>query len=100
MPTDSAEALFWFVEQTIQRDLPEELAFLRGYDRAKRRMQGVVDLPDRLIDLFIRLCTQNNGTLSAAKRQGHFASLTDDERTRLEDAVRQGFGDLDDAGDE
>ena len=40
------------------------------------------------------------GRRRGIQRQGHFASLTDDERTRLEEAVRQGFGDLDDAGDE
>ena len=43
--TRQAEALFRFVEQTIERDLPEELAFLKGYDRTKRLMQDVVDLP-------------------------------------------------------
>lgn len=89
--TRQAEALFRFVEQTIERDLPEELAFLKGYDRTKRLMQEVVDLPSRKLDLFIRLCQQNGGVLSAAKRKSHFAELTDDEIGRLEDAVRRGF---------
>ena len=90
--TTQAEALFRFVEQTIDRDLPEELAFLRGYDRTKRLMQDVVDLPARKLDLFIRLCRQNGGSLSAAKRQAQFAMLRDDEIARLEEAVRRGFG--------
>ncbi len=89
--TRQAEALFRFVEQTIERDLPEELAFLRGYDRTKRLMQEVVDLPSRKLDLFIRLCRQNGGTLSAAKRQSQYPLLSDDEIERLEEAVRQGF---------
>jgi hypothetical protein len=89
--TVQTEALFRFVEQTIDRDLPEELAFLRGYDRTKRLMQDVVDLPARQLDLFIRLCRQNGGSLSAAKRRSQFAMLRDDEITRLEEAVRQGF---------
>jgi hypothetical protein len=89
--TAQTEALFRFVEQTIERDLPEELDYLRGYDRTKRLMQGVVDLPDRKLDLFIRLSHQNGGKLSAAKREGLFAMLTDEEVARLEDAVREGF---------
>jgi len=89
--TFQTEALFRFVEQTIERDLPEELDYLRGYDRTKRLMQGVVDLPDQKLDLFIRLCSQNGGKLSAAKREGQFAMLTDNEIKRLEDAVREGF---------
>ena len=89
--TAQTEALFRFVEQAIERDLPEELDYLRGYDRTKKLMQGVVDLPDRKLDLFIRLCHQNGGALSPAKRQGQFAMLSDDEVTRLEDAVREGF---------
>ena len=90
--TAQAEALFRFVEQTIDRDLPEELAFLRGYDRTKRLIQDIVDLPARKLDLFIRLCRQNGGSLSAAKRQAQFAMLRDDEIARLEEAVRRGFG--------
>ena len=88
------EALFRFVEQTVDCDLSEELAFLRGYDRKKRLMQDVVDLPARKLDLFIRLCRQNGGSLSAVKRQPQFAMLSDGEITRLEEAVRQGFGPL------
>jgi hypothetical protein len=52
-----------------------------------------VDLPDRLIDLFIQLCLQNNGRLSARKREAHFAFLTDDEMAGMENAVREGYAD-------
>ena len=89
--TLQAEALFRFVEHAIERDLPEELAFLRGYDRTKRLMQHVVDLPSRKLDLFIQVCRQNGGRLSAAKRKSQFAMLRDEEINRLEEAVREGF---------
>jgi len=36
-------------------------------------------MPDRLIDLFIQLCLQNNGRLSTGKRESHFGFPTDDE---------------------
>jgi hypothetical protein len=48
-------------------------------------------MPDRLIDLFIRLCLQNNGGLSARKISAHFDFLTDEELTAMEQAVQNGY---------
>ena len=90
--TPQAEALFGFIEQTIDTDLPNELGFLVNYDKTKRAIQEIVDLPDRQIDLFIRFCLQNNGRLSERKRTSHFASLTDDEIARMEGAVQDSYG--------
>lgn len=55
-------------------------------------MQEVVDLPDRHLDLFIRLCLQNHGRLSQAKRESTFRALRDDEIERLEQCVMDGYG--------
>lgn len=90
--TAQAEALFSFTERAIETDLAEELGFLARYDLARRAIQEVVDLPDRQIDLFIRLCIQNRGRLSAAKRASHFDRLTDEEVARLEEAVQSAYG--------
>lgn len=88
-----AEALFGFVQETLEKELPEELLFLRNYDIARRRMREVVDLPNRPADLFVRLCLQNKGTLSKAKRQSpEYAALTDHEIAGLEQAVAEAFG--------
>jgi hypothetical protein len=89
--TAQAESLFGFVEQVIGTDLAAELTFLRNYDATKKALQEIVDMPDRLIDLFIRLCLQNKGVLSASKRRGLFGQLTDDEVMRMETAVREGY---------
>jgi hypothetical protein len=91
--TAQAEALSDFVMLTIEHELVEELDFLANYDRTKQAIQEIVDLPDRLIDLFIQLCLQNNGRLSARKREAHFAFLTDDETAGMENAVREGYAD-------
>ncbi len=77
--TPQAEALFRFIEHTIDTELVEELSFLASYDETKKAIQDIVDMPDRQIDLFIRFCLQNNGALSARKRSSHFDSLADDE---------------------
>ena len=90
--TSQAEALFRFIEQTIDTELVEELAFLANYDETKRAIQEIVDMPDRQIDLFIRFCLQNNGRLSAQKRASHFDSLSEDEIARMEQAVQSAYG--------
>jgi hypothetical protein len=82
--TPQAEAIFRFIELTINTELASELAFLAKYDMAKKAIQEVVDMPDRQIDLFIRFCLQNNGRLSARKRASHFDFLSDEEIARME----------------
>jgi hypothetical protein len=49
-------------------------------------------MPDRKIDLFIQACLQNNGRLSARKRTSHFEFLSDEEVTRMEEAIRSAYG--------
>src|SRR5262249_34141519 len=86
--TAQTEALFTFVERVIETDLIQELDFVRNYDKAKTAIQSIVDMPDRLIDLFIRLCAQNKGVLSAPKRKNHFPMLTDEEVTQMQQVIR------------
>ncbi len=91
--TPQAEALFRFIDQTIDTELARELAFLANYDATKRAIQNIVDMPDRQIDLFIRFCLQNNGRLSARKRASHFNDLTDEEIDSMEQVVQSTYGD-------
>jgi hypothetical protein len=90
--TAQAEALFAFIQKTVETELVEELRFLANYDSTKAAIQTIVDMPDRQIDLFIRFCLQNHGQLSARKRASHFAALTDDEIARMEQAVQSAYG--------
>jgi hypothetical protein len=90
--TPQTEALFRFIDQTIDTELAGELAFLANYDSTKKAIREIVDMPDRQIDLFIRFCLQNNGRLSARKRAGHFDALSDEEIARLEQAVQFAYG--------
>ncbi|HPJ12085.1 MAG TPA: Fic family protein [Caldisericia bacterium] len=89
--TTQSEALYEFVTKTIEEELLEELSFLVNYDNTKKAIQDIIDMPDRLIDLFIQLCLQNNGRLSAKKRATHFDFLTDEELSGIEQAVRDGY---------
>ncbi|MGE0278290.1 MAG: Fic family protein [Nitrospiraceae bacterium] len=86
--TAFAEYLYDRVAETVRRDLKEELGFVAVFDRALAGVRDRVDMPDRKASLFVRLCMQNGGHLSAAKR-AQFAELTDSELAQLEAAVQQ-----------
>ena len=90
--TTAAGALYGFVEETIEKELPSEVRFIRQYDKARRLMREVVDLPNRHADLFIRLCLQNNGRLSKSKRGlPEFDQLSNEEIAKLEEAVTEAY---------
>ena len=91
--TAQVESLFRFIESAVQVELVQELTFLQNYDRTKRALHDIVDMPDRQIDLFIRFCLQNKGSLSTKKRASHFSSLTDKEIRQMERAVQEGYSD-------
>ena len=83
-----AEYFFDRVAETVHRDLKEELGFVAVFDQALAGVREVIDMPDRRASLFVRLCMQNGGQLSAAKRS-QFAELTDAEIGALELVVQQ-----------
>lgn len=89
--TPQAEALFKFIQHTIDTELTEELVFLVNYDKTKSAIQEIVDMPDRLIDLFIRFCLQNNGRLSETKRLKYFDALSEPEINKMEQAVKAAY---------
>ncbi len=89
--TVMAERLFEFVEDTIRHELRAELDFLVQYDVIKQDLQGIVDMPDRKLNLFIRLCLQNKGRLARCKRD-EFDKLTETEIDAMENVVLTHLG--------
>ncbi len=83
-----AEYLYDRVADTVRRDLKEELGFVAVFDQALTAVREIVDMPDRRASLFVQLCMQNGGRLSAAKRP-QFPELSDVEIARLEAQVQQ-----------
>ena len=81
--TTQAEALFGFIQETIETEMVSELEYLAAFDSATKRIRRVVDMPDRRLSLFIRLCLQGKGRLSKSKRR-QFKELTDEECAQLE----------------
>ncbi len=90
--TPHAEFLYRCVRQTIERDLPGEADFLRGYDAFCRGVSALLDMPDRTLDLLFRFLRQNGGHLSQRAREREFASLTGEEVHRIEEIFRETLG--------
>ena len=85
--TIQTEYLCAVIEAAVTHDLPNELNFLENYDEAKGLMKQRVDMPDKLIDLFIRFTNQNNG-IFPKKRRNTFQMLRDDEIEALQPFFR------------
>lgn len=89
--TPHAEFLYACVKQTVEEDLPREAEFLKRYDRFRSRIEAIVDMPDRTIDLLFRFLHQNGGRLSRRAREKEFELMTDIEISEAEAAYTASF---------
>ena len=89
--TPHAEFLYACVRKTIEDDLPHEAEFLARYDHFRRRIDDIVEMPDRTVDLLFRFLHQNGGRLSKRAREQEFERLTDAEVADVEEAYRVSF---------
>lgn len=90
--TAHAEFLYKCVEETVTRDLPQEVAYLEGYDEFSRRVQEeTADMPEKTVNLLAQFLRQNNGRLSKRARSREFARLSPDEVGRVEELYGRCF---------
>lgn len=82
--TSHAEFLYRCVQETVQRDLPDEVAYLEAYDRFSREVQTIVDLPERTVQLLVGFLEQGDGKLSKRARANEFGKLEEHEREEVE----------------
>jgi hypothetical protein len=82
--TRQAEFLADSVVETVRQTLPREIEYLRNYDRAKRRIEAFLELPDATFDLMMGFLRQNGGQFSQRARTKEFAKLTDEEALSIE----------------
>jgi hypothetical protein len=93
--TKLVEIFYDFVRETIETELPAEADYLLRYDSARKEMRGIVDLPDRIAELFIKCCLQNGGVLSKKKQKlEEFEELTSEEIGALESIITELFPEL------
>jgi hypothetical protein len=87
--TPLVEALYGWIERTIETDLRQELDFLVRFRAGRTAAREIVDLPDKDLDLFVVLVLRGEGRLSGTKRKAKFAQLTDAEVEAMETAIRE-----------
>jgi len=92
--TPHAEFLYGCVRKTIEEDLPRETNFLARYDQFRARIEVMVDMPDRTLELLFRFLRQNGGRLSKRAREGELAAMSDGEVASAEQAYADLFHDL------
>ena len=90
------EFLCWALLQAIEKDLREEIDFLVGFGRAQKSLNELLDWPRHDLSLFIRVVHQNNDRLSNAKKESHFAWMTEEEIALAEARVKDAFSMTDD----
>jgi hypothetical protein len=78
------------IHATLDQDMPEELLFIQRYDEAKKELQRIVDMPDKLINSMLLFLHQNKGIFPKRRREV-FAKLTDDEILKMQKAFRTVF---------
>ncbi len=89
--TEQVEALYYYIQRTVEKDLPQERNHLMAYDAACAAVAEILDLSARDITLFVTFCRQQQGRLSQTKRKRFFAELSDRDIAKGERAVRQAF---------
>ncbi len=77
--TPQAEFFYECVHETVTKALPDEIGYLKRYDKMKTFVNHYLDLPDKTADLLIRFLSQNEGKLSKRAREKEFLALTDQE---------------------
>ena len=90
--TAHAEFLYKCVEETVTRDLPQEVAYLKGYAEFARRVQeATADMPERAIALLERFLRRNDGRLPNEARRGEFRCFSANEVARVEEQYKRCF---------
>jgi hypothetical protein len=92
--TAHTEYLFKCIDRAVEKDLPEELAFLEHRDAFHRRVTLIVDMGERTLDLLLRFLRQGHGSLSKRAMSKEFAPLTEDEIQSIEQIYADLFDEM------
>lgn len=81
------------IGEAVEQEIPKEIAYLSGYDRAYERIETAFDLPSKDIGKLIRMIQGNNGRLAKGKRH-QFEHLPDEVLHRIEAMVQESFAEV------
>jgi len=90
--TAHAEFLYRCVAETVEHDLPTEVAYLEAFDRFAEGVNQVVDMPDTTVHLLHDFLRQGGGVISDRARRQEFSALTDEETRSIETLYAETIG--------
>jgi Fic family protein len=88
--TKQAEFLYDCVDDTLERVIPEEVAYLQKYDAFKKYIDNRFEMPDKMVAVLVRFLEQNKGVLSQRALKKEFSEL---EEKEIED-IHQQFAEI------
>ncbi|MFA7360461.1 MAG: Fic family protein [Candidatus Kapaibacterium sp.] len=89
--TLQAEFLYECVKYTVERIIPEEVAYLQNFDEIKIWLDNKYQMPDKMISLLIRFLDQNRGVLTKRAKEKEFEKLSDEEVKEIEEKFKEIF---------
>lgn len=89
--TLQSEFLFECVDYTINKIIPEEVAYLQKYDAMKTWLDDRFQMPDKMVALLIRFLEQNDNKISRRARDKEFSALSDKELEEIENNFKLYF---------
>lgn len=89
--TQQAEFLYQCIATTVDKTLPEEIAYLEKHDEFVGLVSQTLDMPASLMNLLTRFLQSGEGKLSQRARNKEFAKLTASEVEMIEAAWQRIF---------
>jgi len=89
--TRQAEFLYECVQETVEKTLPEEVAYLERHDRMKGFIAEHFEMPDKLAETLIAFLRQSGGKFSKRARSKEFSKMTENELAMLEEQFAEIF---------
>ncbi len=93
--TDAAEFLYRCVEETVEKDVPQEIDYLKRHDKAMQQIMDTVEMPNRMAENFIMFMRQNDWKPPKKRRRDEFGKLIDEEVEKLQAIVQAAFDGFD-----
>jgi hypothetical protein len=78
------------IRRAVEDEIPKELAWLSGYDKAYQQLDAELDLPNKDLSALIRMIQANKGVLPENRRK-QYVHVPKQILDRIEQVVREAF---------
>lgn len=89
--TKQVEFLFECIEETIEKIIPEEIDYLKKYDKFKTLISERFDMSEQMISLLVSFLNQNEGKFSKRAKTKEFKGFSEKEVLTIEKFYSQIF---------